>query len=509
MPRGAVSVRAPRGRYVSAAATLVVACLLSAVLPVAAIAVPGLSKWLLALALMGALGVVALWSPYTALLLSLVYVVFQGLLRRLLPDAPGTVDGVGDPLLLVVPVVALFTTLIHARRSKLDLLGKVILAIQVGLALSVLNPLGAGVTSGVAQFIVVALPLTWFWVTSRAVSIDQVRFRRVLVLITTLGVVATAYGRFQVTTGFPPWDEEWIRERGVTSLQIGQFVRPFSTFTAAADYGTFLGLSLMAAAALLLSPNTRSSWARLLLVVACALFIRELVLLGSRGILLTSVVPVAVGLLIRVGLRLRFAIVLGIVGLFLLPTLLGRFGVAAEEDPTTLADAAVARQIEGFSDPFGQDSTLPGHLKRLGAGVTSGFDSPLGLGVGVIGIGGNFREGGGQGTETSYGDLGVSLGLVGTTLALIFAGALLRKVGRQPSRRRDEAYWMLLFLSVLPFGPRMTAGNYAAQVAFYVLLGCAWRLLDDPPDGEMAVDDQGNALELPAAAVGGGALRRR
>jgi hypothetical protein len=464
----------------STAVAFLAACGLSVVVPTAAIAFPSMTKWLLALALMGALTVAALWSPYTALVAALVYAVFLGLLRRLLPETSGPSDALGDPLLLVLPVLGLLTALFHLKHSRLDLLSKVVLALQIGLGLSVLNPLGAGVTSGVAQFLVVALPMSWFWVTSRAISLTATHFRIFLGLITTLGVAVTAYGRYQINAGFPPWDAAWIEARGVNSLLLGNFVRPFSTFTAATDYGTFVGLSLMSAAALLLSPATRSMVAKVVLVLACAFFIRELVLLGSRGILVTAVLPMALGLLVRAGVRLRYAIVVGIAGVVFLPTLLSSVGVA-ETDPMTTNDAAVTRQLEGLSDPFGQDSTLPGHIQRLVGGVTSGLDSPLGHGVGVIGLG-SFRAGGGAGTETSYGDLGVALGLVGTALGLLFAGALLWKLGRQPRGRQDEAYWMLLFLAALPFGPPVVAGNYAAQVVYYALLGCVWQLLAAPVD---------------------------
>jgi hypothetical protein len=448
--------------------------------------VPELTRWLLAMALLAALTVIGLWSPFATLILSLIYIVLQGLLRRLLPEA-GT-SGLGDPLLLVLPLLAVLLTALHVRRSPLDLLGKVILAIQVGMAISIFNPLGAGIASGVAQFIVVALPFTWFWVTSRGVSMDAARLRIFLSVIVVLGVAATMYGRFQVSFGFPPWDKAWIQERGISSLLLGDFVRPFSSFTAAADYAAFVGLSLMAASALLLSSSTRSLATRLVLLGACAFFVHELLVLGSRGILLVNVLPVLVGLLVRTGLRLRFAIAVGIVGLVLLPTLIGDSSQTVMTDATDTNSAAIARQTEGFSDPFGEESTLPGHLDRLIGGMTNGIESPLGHGVGVIGLAGSITEVANQGTETSYGDLGVSLGLVGTVLGFLFAGALLWQVARQPNTRRDEAYWLLLFLAVLPLGPPLTAGSYAAQVTYYAVLGGAWTLLKNRQNEDSGVE---------------------
>lgn len=494
------------GGRVSTVAYFIVACALSAVTSVAAIAIPELSRWLLAMALLATLTVVSMWSPFATLILSVIYIVLQGLLRRLLPDVE--TRGLGDPLLLVLPVLAILLTAIHVRRSPLDLLAKVILAIQVAMAVSIINPLGSGIASGVAQFIVVALPFTWFWVTSRGVSIDAAKLRLFLFVIVVLGVAATTYGRFQVSFGFPSWDEAWIRDRGITSLQLGEFVRPFSSFTAAADYATFVGLSLMAAAALILSPTTRSLTVRIVLLTACGFFIHELIVLGSRGILLTNVLPVVVGLLIRTGLRLRFAIAVGIVGLVLLPTLLGSSSETAVTDATSTNSAALARQAQGLSDPFGEKSTLPGHIDRLVGGMTNGFESPLGHGVGVIGLSGSFNNGSAQadsgtsqGTETSYGDLGVSLGLVGTVLGFLFAGALLWRVGHQPRTRRDEAYWLLLFLAVLPLGPPLSAGSYATQVTYYALLGCAWTVLKQPTPGGESTDTEPQIDLSPKIAV--------
>jgi hypothetical protein len=458
---------------------LLIACTLSALASIAAIAVPELSRWLLATALVTALAIIGLWSPFASLLMSIVYIVLQGLLRRLLPDADDS--ALGDPLLLVLPALSVFLTAVHVRRAPLDLLAKVILGIQLAMAISIVNPLGAGVTSGVAQFIVVALPLTWFWVASRAVAIDTHRLRTLLGLTVVLGVVVALYGRYQVSEGFPPWDEAWIEDRGLNSLFLGQFIRPFSTFTAPSDYATFVGLSLMAAAALLLSRNTRSIAVKLVLLAACCLFVYELVVQGSRGILLTSVLPVVVGLMVRLGIKLRYALAGGLGILLLLPGLIGNSSETAVTDATTTNSAAVARQAQGFSDPFGEESTLPGHIDRLVDGVKSGFESPLGRGVGVIGLGTSFQSGVSLGTETAYGDLGVSIGLVGTVLGLMFAVALLWRIAHQPRTRRDEAYWLVLFLGLLPLGPPLSAGSYATQVTHYALLGCAWVLLSPRP----------------------------
>lgn len=465
------------GNQVPEAASLVLACTLTATMSFVAASVPELSKWVLAAALLGALCVLALRSPFAALLASVVYAVLQGLLRRLLPETGDS--ALGDPLLLVLPLLALFTVAVNLRKSPFGVLGKVILSIQMALTCSIFNPFGAGLTAGVAQFIVVALPLTWFWVTSRAVRVDAARLRTFLAVIVALGVAVTAYGRIQVSIGFPPWDSAWIQERGLNSLLLGDFVRPFSSFTAASDYATFVGLSLMAAAALLLSAQRMSLVLGLVLLLASTIFIHELIVQGSRGILLTSVVPVVVGVLIRIGLKLRFAIAISASALLLLPTLIGSSPETALADATSTNSAALARQAQGLSDPFGEDSTLPGHINRLVDGVTTGFESPIGHGVGVIGLTGSFSGGGLQGTETSYGDLGVSLGVLGTVLGLMFASILLWELGRQPKTRRDEAYWLLLFLAVIPLGPPLTAGNYASQITYYALLGCVWTLLNN------------------------------
>lgn len=494
-------------RPLSAALYFLTACGMSALASVAAIATPEFSRWLLAIALLGAFTVIGLWSPFSTLIISVVYVVLQGLLRRLLPET-GT-SSLGDPLLLVLPALAILMTSFHVHRSPLDLLAKVILGIQVAMAVSVLNPLGAGITSGVAQFIVVALPLTWFWVASRAASIDAARLRVLLIVIVGLGVAAAAYGRFQVTAGFPSWDQAWIDEKGITSLFLGDFIRPFASFTAASDYATFVGLSLMATVALLLSPSTRSVTAKVALLAALGLLVHELIVQGSRGIMLTSIVPVVIGLLVRTGLRLRYAIAIAVVGLMLLPTVVG----SSDPDGVTTASdtnsAALARQAQGLSDPFGETSTLPGHIARLVNGVTTGFELPLGHGVSVIGLDGSFGSSSSQGTETAYGDLGVSLGLLGTGLGVLFAGALLWRLQQQPRSRRDESYWLLLVMAVLPLGPPLVAGNYAAQVTYYALLGCAWTVLKQSSSNDNVRSTTDGRRSSPPITMSGAARPHR
>src|SRR5437899_511190 len=110
-----------------------------------------------------------------------------------------------------------------------------------------------------------------------------------LKLIAGLGVGEAIYGLLQVTSGFPAWDQQWINDVSYAALDVNGVIRPFGTFSSAAEYGVFLGLAIM----IWLAMGRRLSVLPLSIVALC-LLVPALVLESSRG--------AVVGLLLTIGL---------------------------------------------------------------------------------------------------------------------------------------------------------------------------------------------------------------
>lgn len=428
---------------------------------------PPSARWLIAMGIIAFIAFLALWRPALGIGVFAVYICAQGFLRRVLP-ATDLLSQLGDPLLFVSPAIAVVLALYRhfVVRRPYTRLERLILVLQALLLVSALNPLGPGPVASLRQFLVVALPMTWLYAAGSLGWWTPARFRALLWSLVGLAVASALYARYQVAFGFPSWDERYIRESGLASLDIGGFIRPFSSYTAASDYSGVLLLGTTAAVVLALSSG-HSLVLRLLAAVFAVGLFEQVILVGARGPVVAVVAALTMCGLSAAGVRARYAYPLMIAAGAVALQFTARLGTAAAATDTN--GAAVARQIQGFQDPFGEESTLPGHFARLVNGLVEGITNPVGSGVGRIGTAG--------GTETSYGDLGLALGVLGLIAAFGFVGlivhtAFTRSVWPLGPWSDPRRLWLVSVVA-LPFGPLVTAGNYAQMALFYLAVGAA------------------------------------
>src|SRR5437867_1092268 len=125
---------------------------------------PDRYRLLLAIALAANLLIVGVRWPRAAAVLTLLFLPFLALLRRLLIADAGWSSY--DPLVLVGPLVAsalIFRLLvIDQRRFERDALSKLVYALLALSVVQVFNPLGPGVLTGLGGLLFLAFPLLWF-----------------------------------------------------------------------------------------------------------------------------------------------------------------------------------------------------------------------------------------------------------------------------------------------------------------------------------------------------------
>lgn len=184
-----------------------------------------------------------LWRPRAPLVLMTVWLPFSGLVRRLLD--PGGLPG-ADPLLVLVPAVSLVLVMVagwtHRGSAAMGLRSSTITwlvtLLMVVLALEVLNPIQGNLLVGLGGTVFLFFPMLWFFLGRT--YFDDALVGRLLSLVAAIGLVSGLYGAFQAVYGLAPFEARWVASRDFASLNIGRFIRPFSTFANPEEWSRYL-----------------------------------------------------------------------------------------------------------------------------------------------------------------------------------------------------------------------------------------------------------------------------
>jgi hypothetical protein len=408
------------------------------------------------------LATIGIRAPRLALAGVVGWLVALGMLRRLVSLASPIRDW-GDPLLLVAPPLLIGLAVIAIRRGALrepSVLSRAVLLVGAVLAASTVNPAQGGLATGLAGALFGVVPIAAFAVGR--VLVDDRLLHRLFQFVSILGLVVAAYGLWQTFIGFPAWDATWIADRGYAALNVGGVIRPFSSFSSASEYAMFLALGLMVTLA-------GAGWTRRPLLVsgATVLLGSALWLVSARGIVVGVVATL--GLLLSARLRLSFVQASAVV-IALLVSVGVVVGWLGADQAVQAGNPLVQHQIEGLADPFGEDSTGPGHLIRVADGVVGVFHEPLGVGVGAVSIAS--RLGGvDAGTEMDLGNAAVAAGLPGLIGYLAVAGlGLYGALGLARSRLEPLSRAALGVLGVT-FMQWLNGGQYAVVIWPWLVLG--------------------------------------
>jgi hypothetical protein len=418
-------------------------------------------------ALVAFMALLALAAASSRLLLLAVvaWLAGLGLLRRLLTQiGPATHQ---DPVLIIAPLGLALLVLLAARRRALvtdTRLSRSVLVLSGLILLGSVNPAQGSLFGGIAGLLFVFVPTLGFWVGR---GLDSRSLMLVFKLIAVLGVGAALYGLVQTLVGFPSWDAAWIDQVTFQSLNVNGVIRPFASFSSAAEFAQYLAVAIV----VWLCTALRLRYLPLA-VAALAVLVPALVLESSRG---TAVLLlVAVGAMLGAWRRLPmvFAVGLGALLLFGLAYGLRSYGPTSYAG-SSISGALVSHEVSGLSDPLNtQNSTVGAHYSLLVNGIRSAFSHPLGEGIGTVTIAGSTFGGVTASTEADPSNMAVALGLPGlAAYAVVFIFAI-RLAYFTALRRRDPVALMALGVVVATMLQWFNGGDYS--VAFLPWLALGW-----------------------------------
>jgi hypothetical protein len=414
---------------------------------------------------------VGLYAPRHVLYALVVWLAALGTVRRLVSEiAP---PGEADPLLLVGPaaigvllVVAMHTDGFRGRTS----LSNAALVLALLVTAGALNPLQGNLRTGLGGLLFLLVPMLAFWVGRNLC--DDSTYAAILRLVGFLAIPAAVYGFLQIFVGFPPWDADWIRESGYTSLFVfavgvpGGTYRPFSSFSSASEYVAFLGIAVAVWVGFWVMRRRNLA----ISVPVVAMLGAALLYASSRGVVVGIALAVGFVLAARRRLPIGLAAVLAAALVLVVPVTARLLPSAAGDHPSTVL---IAHQVQGLANPLDPDSsTLPIHLSIMREGLLSAIAEPLGIGVGAVTIAGVKFGGAARSAEADLSNVAVALGIPGVMAYLVFVGIAFSRAYKLAVARQDALALVSLGVLALTFMQWLNGGQYA--VAFLPWLALGW-----------------------------------
>jgi hypothetical protein len=406
-------------------------------------------------------------SPRLLLLGAVFWLTALGLVRRLVSEV-GSANRL-DPLLLIGPLALGMLVLLAARGGVFELrtrLSRAVFVLSVLILLGSVNPLQGSLFGGIAGLLFILVPTFGFWIGR---NLDDHAIELVFKLVALLGVAAAAYGLVQTVAGFPPWDQHWIDQVTFGSLNVSGVIRPFATFSSAAEFAAYVGIAIVVC----VGAASRIRYLPLA-AAALALLIPALVLESSRGAVV--LVVVALGAMLGAWRRLPLVLAAGLGALLL-------FGLAfglRSYGPTTYGNTAsgqlISHEVSGLSDPLNpQTSTVGAHLSLVLNGMRSAFSNPIGQGIGAVTISGSTFGGVTASTEADPSNMAVALGPPGLIAYLVVFVLGIRLVYTAARTRRDPTSLIALGIVVVTILQWLNGGLYSVAFLPWLVLGWADR----------------------------------
>lgn len=419
-----------------------------------------------------ALSIPAIEKPRSALIGLFVLLPFLGIVRHMFSSAFGA--AALDPLLLVSSAVALVIFMSLTLNHEMDFGGTplakiVFLLLLIGLV-QVVNPGQGPLLVGIVGIMINLIPIGFFFI-ARSVA-DAEMTHKVIRIVIVVGILAAAYGLFQVFFGFRGFERTWLGSQGYTALTVGGTTRPFSFFNNPAEYASYAHYALVGALALALfgARRKRALWFFWVAVIGYAGF-----LIGSRGFTV-KIVAAAVVLLAA---RARNALLAtGIVVILISGIVLWSASTTSTstiESKQAGASQLIEQQLRALRDPFDPaKSTLPIHWEQATTGIGYAItEQPFGLGTGVATRGGAKFGGLQAGTELDIGDAFLSLGVVGGVLYILAIIVAVTEASRVRRALPGPVWIGIWTMAATSIGAWLNGGNYAVTPLIWFMIGAA------------------------------------
>lgn len=406
-------------------------------------------------------------SPRLLLLGAVFWLTALGFIRRLVTEV-GSASRL-DPLLLVGPLALGMLVLVASQSGAFEprtRLSRAVLVLSVLILLGSVNPLQGSLFGGIAGLLFVLFPTLAFWIGR---NLDDRSIELIFGFVAVLGVGVAAYGLIQTVAGFPSWDQHWIDQVTFASLNVGGVIRPFATFSSAAEFATYVAIAIVICAG-------AASRLRYLPLAAAALaiLIPALVLESSRGAVV--LVVVALGAMLGAWRRLPLVLAAGVGALLLFGLAFGLRSYGPATYSSTASGQLISHDIAGLSDPLNpQTSTVSAHLSLMLNGVRSAFSNPIGQGIGAVTISGTTFGGVSANTESDPSNMAVALGLPGLIVYCVVFVLGIRLVYAAARTRRDLPSLIGLGIVVVTMFQWLNGGLYSVAFLPWLVLGWADR----------------------------------
>lgn len=190
-----------------------------------------------------------LWSLALPLLVSLEAGLFammlfeplRGFLRRaqylFLPYSST------DPIHVITPLVTVMAFAMLLQRRKLSIfratpLAGIVTILGLIYFLEIFNPLQGGVTVGLSGALFMLVPVGWFYFGQ---DMKPAFMETALRLLVVLGILTSLYGLYQLTYGFPSFEQYWIdNTEFYNSISVGNVKRALATYSSAEEWGRYI-----------------------------------------------------------------------------------------------------------------------------------------------------------------------------------------------------------------------------------------------------------------------------
>ncbi len=155
-----------------------------------------------------------------------------------------------DPIHVVTPLITLMAFAMLVQRRKLLIFRETPLAGQVTILgliyfLQIFNPLQGGITVGLSGALFMLVPVAWFYFGQ---TIKPAFIETAFRLIVVLGILTSIYGLYQLTFGFPSFEQYWIdNTEFYDSIQVGLVKRALATYSSAEEWGRYIEVGALIA----------------------------------------------------------------------------------------------------------------------------------------------------------------------------------------------------------------------------------------------------------------------
>ncbi|WP_248927139.1 hypothetical protein [Paenibacillus hamazuiensis] len=422
---------------------------------------PGMIRLLLASAIVLILFAVSRRKPAVTIYALIVFLPFLGIIRRILIPVAGWSSN--DPIVIIGPSIVLLLTAKwfyekYIRRETIandTQLFRLVRAMIIVDVIQIFNPLQGSLLTGIAGAIFYTVPVCYMVIGRE--YFNENWLKRIYATVFFIGIIAAVYGYKQFWFGLYPFEEAWVELSGYTALKVYDVTRPISMFSNAAEYAHYLGVAAVIGWGYFLRGKYST---KIIALISVAVLYSALFIESGRGIIVTT----TVALTIMTILSVKTVVSRLLISCIAFASLLGLFAVMSK---LNTENDLIYHSVSGLTDPFGEHSTLPGHIDLLFAGLIKGIMNPLGYGLGSTTIAAGKFTGSIISSEVDFSNKFLATGIIGGViyLTIIIKTSLL---AMKQAISGSSTHLIILGIVITEGANWLTGGHYSVVPLIWI-----------------------------------------